>query len=62
MKETKVSHMEMIIVVDGHTFTKEIGKHSIYSEEYGVYIPGSEDANDFNKMVICATGWLALQD
>jgi len=58
----EVTFMEMTIVVNGCTFTKVIGDHNIYSEEYGVYIPESEDANDFNKMVIISTGWLAMQD
>jgi len=62
MKETNVSHMEMIIVVDGHTFSKEIGEHSIYSEEYGTYIEGSEHANDFLTMITVSSEWLGMQD
>ncbi len=57
-----VTFKELTIVVDNITFTKVIGDYNIYCEEYGIHIPGSEDANDFNKMIIESIGWLAMQD
>jgi len=62
MKEVKVSLMEMTIVVDGCTFTKDIGEYNIYSQEYGEYLKGTEYANDFATMVAVAGEWLGMQD
>jgi hypothetical protein len=62
MREVKISLMEMTIVINGCTFTKPIGEHDIYSEEYGEYLKGTEYANDFATMVAVAGEWLSLQD
>jgi len=53
--------MEMTIIIDGCTFTKKIGEHNIYSEEYGTYIRGTERANDFASMLAISSDWLEDQ-
>jgi len=57
-----VSHMEMTVVIGGSTFNKVIGDKCIYSEEYGVYIKGTEQANTFVELISLATRWLEKQD
>jgi len=53
--------MEMTVVIEGCTFTKEIGDKGIYSEEYGVYIPNTEGANTFQELIHYASEWLQTQ-
>jgi hypothetical protein len=56
-----VDRLEMLVVIDGHTFVKVIGEDNIYSEEYGQYILNSSHANTFHELIAVASNWLEKQ-
>lgn len=58
-----VTFKSMTVVIEGVTFENVIGEEKgIYADNYGVYIPDSQNITTFDEMILVASKWLESQE